>query len=165
MIHSSGLTLRVQATMNEKYKFLATGGRITPRNGFKQLPPEILRLIFRYSYLPSSFLDSSLTRGPNSPWCRYEPNYQLWEHAKPGGKLAREFCTRFVLFSYRIFSPIMLTCTLGGGPPPHRSNTGARPHPWDSRGWFRAFCQRHYGQLFPMPCFWRHLLEWRIPYR
>ena len=52
--------------MNEKYKFLATG-RITPRNGFKQLPPAIVCPIFRYLYLPSLFLDSSLTRGP---WCR-----------------------------------------------------------------------------------------------
>ena len=62
-------TPHIQAAMNEKYDFLATGC-ITARNGFKQPLPEVLHLIFWHTCPPSSFLDSSLTRGPNSPWCR-----------------------------------------------------------------------------------------------
>ncbi|KAG6897672.1 hypothetical protein C0992_012421 [Termitomyces sp. T32_za158] len=36
---------------------------------FKQLPFEILDMIFQHAVAPDFLLDSSLTAGPNSPWC------------------------------------------------------------------------------------------------
>ncbi|KAG5735389.1 hypothetical protein E4T56_gene11106 [Termitomyces sp. T112] len=43
--------------------------RALPPPAFRQLPFEILDMIFHHTVAPNFLLDSSLTAGPNSPWC------------------------------------------------------------------------------------------------
>src|ERR1700691_1480708 len=49
---------------------LQTDAQVIRRPICKQLPQEILHIIFQLVLPPSFFLDPALYRGPQSPWCQ-----------------------------------------------------------------------------------------------